>query len=131
MVRVFVGMNVYFYFISPSFTAVLFATDIAARGLDVPAVDWVVQADCPEDEATYIHRAGRTARMNSKGQSLLLLLPSERPMLELLRAKKISIEEILPNPQKLVSISSTLSSLVAADTELKYLAQKVSWRAGG
>jgi len=42
--------------------AVLFATDIAARGLDFPALDWVVQADCPEDVAAYIHRAGRTAR---------------------------------------------------------------------
>lgn len=35
---------------------VLFATDIAARGLDFPTVDWVVQADCPEDVAAYIHR---------------------------------------------------------------------------
>ena len=42
--------------------AVLFATDIAARGLDFPAVDWVLQLDCPEDANTYIHRAGRTAR---------------------------------------------------------------------
>jgi superfamily II DNA/RNA helicase len=43
-------------------SACLFATDIAARGLDFPAVNWVVQFDCPEDVATYIHRAGRTAR---------------------------------------------------------------------
>ena len=43
-------------------SAVLFATDVAARGLDFPAVDWVVQVDCPDDVATYIHRAGRTAR---------------------------------------------------------------------
>ncbi len=41
---------------------VLFATDIAGRGLDFPSVDWVVQMDCPEDTATYIHRVGRTAR---------------------------------------------------------------------
>ncbi|XP_021093378.1 probable ATP-dependent RNA helicase DDX10 [Heterocephalus glaber] len=44
--------------------AVLFATDIAARGLDFPAVNWVLQFDCPEDANTYIHRAGRTARIN-------------------------------------------------------------------
>lgn len=41
---------------------VLFATDIAARGLDFPTVDWVVQFDCPEDVPSYIHRVGRTAR---------------------------------------------------------------------
>ena len=41
---------------------VLFATDIAARGLDFPTVDWVLQMDCPEDVASYIHRVGRTAR---------------------------------------------------------------------
>ena len=40
----------------------LFATDIAARGLDFPSVDWVLQMDCPEDVACYIHRVGRTAR---------------------------------------------------------------------
>lgn len=44
----------------------LFATDIAARGLDFPAVDWVMQVDCPEDVDTYIHRVGRTARYSSQ-----------------------------------------------------------------
>lgn len=43
----------------------LFATDIAARGLDFPTVDWVLQLDCPEDVPGYIHRAGRTARFVS------------------------------------------------------------------
>ena len=50
---------------------VLFATDIAARGLDFPTVDWVLQVDCPEDVASYIHRVGRTARYVSGGHSLL------------------------------------------------------------
>ena len=47
--------------------SVLFATDIAARGLDFPTVDWVVQADCPEDVPSYIHRVGRTARYIAGG----------------------------------------------------------------
>lgn len=51
---------------------VLFATDLAARGLDFPAVDWVIQVDCPENVATYIHRVGRTARLFSSTHILLL-----------------------------------------------------------
>ncbi|VFV45660.1 probable atp-dependent rna helicase [Lynx pardinus] len=53
-------MEVYNEFVRKK-AAVLFATDIAARGLDFPAVNWVLQFDCPEDANTYIHRAGRTA----------------------------------------------------------------------
>ena len=44
----------------------------------------MVQADCPEDVATYIHRTGRTARYNASGRALLLLLPSEVHMATLL-----------------------------------------------
>jgi ATP-dependent RNA helicase DDX10/DBP4 len=40
----------------------MFATDVAARGLDFKGVEWVLQMDCPEDVETYIHRVGRTAR---------------------------------------------------------------------
>lgn len=70
----------------------LFATDVAARGLDIPAVDWVIQVDCPDDTATYIHRVGRTARYESAGHALLLLLPSERDaMLKELFSKKVLI----------------------------------------
>ena len=62
--------------------AVLFATDIASRGVDFPQVDWVIQYDCPEDMNTYIHRVGRTARHKSKGSALLMLLPSEKKMVD-------------------------------------------------
>lgn len=74
---------------------VMFATDIAARGLDFPDVDWVVQLDCPEDAKTYIHRAGRTARYKKGGESLLILLPSEEnAMIEELKTEKIPINKI-------------------------------------
>ena len=53
---------------------VLFCTDIAARGLDFPAVHWVVQADCPEDANTYIHHLGRTAQFEKDEQALLFLI---------------------------------------------------------
>jgi ATP-dependent RNA helicase DDX10/DBP4 len=59
-----------FYKFSESQAMVLLATDIAARGLDFPDVDWVVQVDCAEDAEAYIHRVGRTARFQS-GTALL------------------------------------------------------------
>lgn len=75
-------------------SAILFATDLAARGLDFPAVNWVVQVDCPEDPETYIHRVGRTARYHRGGESLLILLPSEIKMVDKLAEKKIPIQKI-------------------------------------
>ena len=61
-----------FVHFSQSKSSLLFATDIAARGLDISSVDWVVCMDCPEDEKTYIHRVGRTARFESSGNSSYL-----------------------------------------------------------
>uniref|UniRef100_A0A2K5Z478 ATP-dependent RNA helicase n=1 Tax=Mandrillus leucophaeus TaxID=9568 RepID=A0A2K5Z478_MANLE len=58
--------------------AVLFATDSAARGPDFPGVNWTPQFDCPEDANTYIHRAGRTAGYKEDGETLLILLASEK-----------------------------------------------------
>lgn len=72
---------IYFQFVEKK-NAVLFSTDISARGIDFPAVDWVIQVDCPEDVATYIHRVGRTARYKSKGNALLFLLTSELKFLQ-------------------------------------------------
>jgi ATP-dependent RNA helicase DDX10/DBP4 len=62
---------------------------------DFPEVDWVLQLDCPEDAATYVHRAGRTARYVRGGESLLVLLPSEEDaMAENLSKQRVPIEKI-------------------------------------
>jgi len=53
---------------------VLVATDIAARGLDVEGVDFVLHYDPPEDERAYLHRSGRTARAGETGMAVSLLL---------------------------------------------------------
>lgn len=105
--------------------AYLLTTDLAARGLDFPKVDWVVQVDCPEDPATYIHRVGRTARYDSTGQALLFLLPSEEPkMVPLLKEAKIPIELIKIRSSKQVSIQPLLQSFCFKEPEIKYLAQR-------
>ncbi|KAJ8027409.1 putative ATP-dependent RNA helicase DDX10 [Holothuria leucospilota] len=101
-------------------SAVLFATDIAARGLDFPEVHWVVQLDCPEDASTYIHRVGRTARYQENGESLLFLLPSEEyAMVKQLNDRKIPIQKIEVNPNKKMVIYRKLQSYCAQDPEIK------------
>ncbi|TPX64256.1 hypothetical protein SpCBS45565_g06007 [Spizellomyces sp. 'palustris'] len=103
----------------------LIATDVAARGLDFPAVDWVIQLDCPEDAETYIHRVGRTARYEAAGNALLLLLPSEeKGMLAALEHKKVPISKIRVNPSKTTSVAKQLQAYCSQSPEIKYLAQK-------
>ena len=51
----------------------MFCTDVAARGLDVSNVHFVVQFDAPQDPAFYVHRVGRSARAGKEGSSLLFL----------------------------------------------------------
>ncbi|GAA5991070.1 hypothetical protein JCM10908_006525 [Rhodotorula pacifica] len=105
--------------------AFMFATDVAARGLDFPAIDWVVQVDAPEDVDTYIHRVGRTARYQAKGKALLFLLPSEEEgMLRRLAAKKIEVNKIKANEKKKQSIRTQLQSAAFQFPEIKFLAQR-------
>ena len=74
--------------------AVLLCTDIAARGVDFPAVDWVVQVDAPEDVATYVHRVGRTARYKAKGNALMFLAPSEQTFVKKLENHKVQLKKL-------------------------------------
>ncbi|KAL4422731.1 hypothetical protein ABPG75_008928 [Micractinium tetrahymenae] len=114
-----------FYEFCEAKAMVLFATDIAARGLDFPTVDWVVQADCPEDVPAYIHRVGRTARYVSAGKGLLLLLPSEEEgMLAQLEEAKVPIKQLKHNPAKVQPVTPALQALLSKDAELKEIAQR-------
>lgn len=110
---------------SASKNSCLFATDVVARGLDFPAVDWVIQPDCPEDADTYIHRVGRTARYERDGRAVIFLDPSEEEgMLSRLAHKKVPIEKINVRQKKQQSIRNQLQNMCFKDPELKYLGQK-------
>jgi ATP-dependent RNA helicase DDX10/DBP4 len=105
--------------------AVLFCTDVAARGLDFPDVDWVVQADAPEDKDMYIHRVGRTARYTAGGRAMVCLLPSEEPGMKMMfEEAKIPIKKLAINPTKTVVVSQRASGIVASKPDLNNLAKK-------
>lgn len=114
---------IYFEFVERKH-AYLFATDIASRGMDFPAVDWVIQVDLPENTDTYIHRAGRTARYKYKGSALLMIQPHEMPFLDKLQQLNIDMKKLKTNPNRTLSITSALQRINAENTDLMHLAQK-------
>ena len=72
---------------------ILIATDVAARGLDVPRISHVINYDVPYDTETYIHRIGRTGRAGREGDAILFVAPREKRILQQIeRATKQKIE---------------------------------------
>lgn len=103
----------------------LFATDVVARGLDFPAIDWVIQLDCPEDISTYVHRVGRCARFGRQGKAMLMLMPSEEEgFTSQLQARKVDVKKLNIKGSKKKNIQPQIQSLCFNSAELKYLAQK-------
>merc|ERR1711920_348964 len=104
---------------------ILIATDLASIGLDFPVVDWILQADCPENIPQYIHRVGRTARYTRSGNAVMPLLPKEKDiMLPQLRENKIIIIQLLLNKFKIKRVTPALQALISENTILKLKAEK-------
>ncbi|XP_057483410.1 DEAD-box ATP-dependent RNA helicase 18-like [Actinidia eriantha] len=74
-------------------SSVLLCTDVAARGLDIPGVDCIIQYDPPQDPNVFIHRVGRTARLGREGAAIVFLLPKEEEYVEFLRIRRVPLEE--------------------------------------
>jgi ATP-dependent RNA helicase DDX55/SPB4 len=114
---------------------VLLTTDVAARGLDIPQVDLVVQVDPPSDPKVFLHRCGRAGRAGRKGLSVIFLQPGrEEDYIPFLEVRKTPIEkhlnpEISVHPEDAESVSSSMRALVLKDRSLHDKAQKafVSW----
>ncbi|VXD02140.1 ATP-dependent RNA helicase DeaD [Pseudomonas sp. 8Z] len=99
---------------------IVVATDVAARGIDVPRITHVFNVDMPYDPESYVHRIGRTGRAGREGRALLLVTPRERRMLQVIeRVTGQKVGEVkLPNAQQVLDarikkLTSSLAPLVA------------------
>ncbi|ELU44901.1 putative ATP-dependent RNA helicase [Rhizoctonia solani AG-1 IA] len=97
--------NTFFEFCNAS-QGTLLCTDVAARGLDIPKVDWIVQFDPPDDPRDYIHRVGRTARAGKAGKSLMFLLESELGFLRYLKEARVPLNEFSFPADKIANVQS-------------------------
>lgn len=67
----------------------IFLQDVAARGIDVPEADFVIQYTGPQADEDYIHRVGRTGRVNKAGTALLILTHDEQECVTHLQKHKV------------------------------------------
>ncbi len=80
-------------------TRILCATDVAARGIDVPHVEHVINFDLPMQDEDYVHRIGRTARNGAEGEAISFVTPQEHRDWNRI-AKKYEIPDLLPESSK-------------------------------
>ena len=122
-------------FSNASTPSILLTTDVAARGLDIPQVDVVLQIDPPSDPKVFLHRCGRAGRAGRRGTSVLFLLPGrEEDYVRFLAVRKTPVS-FLPEPDTSVSdaqvgeATEKMRSVVKKDRALHDKAQRgfVSW----
>lgn len=108
-----VRTNTFFEFRNAE-SGILLCTDVAARGLDIPEVHFVIQYDPPDSPREYVHRVNRTARgINVKGRSVLFLQPSEISFLTHLNAARVPVVEY--DFPCLLNIQSQLEKLLSSN----------------
>ncbi|HPM12455.1 MAG TPA: DEAD/DEAH box helicase [Bacteroidales bacterium] len=89
---------------------VLIATDISARGVDIPNIDFVINYDLPDEVENYVHRIGRTGRGTQRGTSISFCSSSEKEMLQNIEtfiSKPISVLEIDKSTYKQTILESS------------------------
>ncbi|GGJ81420.1 DEAD/DEAH box helicase [Deinococcus aquiradiocola] len=101
---------------------VLVATDVAARGLDIPEVDLVVQYHLPQDPESYVHRSGRTGRAGRTGTAIVLYGDRElRDLRGLENATGVHFQERAhPTPQEVKDASSRAAADQVRSVEAQY-----------
>jgi superfamily II DNA/RNA helicase len=107
---------------------ILVATDVAARGIDVDNVTHVINYQCPEDEKTYLHRIGRTARAGNTGVAVTFVDWDDLHRWALINK---TLDLGIPDPQETYSSSDHLFTDLDIPTDAKgYLRKSQQTRAG-
>ncbi|XP_067395788.1 ATP-dependent RNA helicase DDX55 [Emydura macquarii macquarii] len=96
-------------------SGILVCTDVMARGIDIPEVNWVLQYDPPSSASAFVHRCGRTARIGHLGSALVFLLPMEESYVNFLSInQKCPMQEMSPL-KNVVDLLPKLKSMALAD----------------
>ncbi|XP_032459176.1 ATP-dependent RNA helicase DDX55 isoform X2 [Phocoena sinus] len=92
-------------------SGILVCTDVMARGIDIPEVNWVLQYDPPSNASAFVHRCGRTARIGHGGSALVFLLPMEESYVNFLaiNQKEMKVQK------NTVDLLPKLKSMALAD----------------
>ena len=110
---------------------VLVATDIVSRGIDVDDIPLVINYDVPRDAEEYVHRIGRTARAENKGEAITLVSPEDKRFFNKIERFLQKVIDRVPLPAELgAAPDSSVCSLAADDHKPSSKRRKGGWHAG-
>ncbi|XP_048875994.1 ATP-dependent RNA helicase DDX55 [Brienomyrus brachyistius] len=96
-------------------SGILVCTDVMARGIDIPEVNWVLQYDPPSNASAFVHRCGRTARIGHQGSALVFLLPMEESYVNFLSInQKCPLQKMSP-VKDVVDVLPKLKAMALGD----------------
>ncbi|XP_024112586.2 ATP-dependent RNA helicase DDX55 isoform X1 [Pongo abelii] len=96
-------------------TGILVCTDVMARGIDIPEVNWVLQYDPPSNASAFVHRCGRTARIGHGGSALVFLLPMEESYINFLAINQKCPLQEMKLQRNTADLLPKLKSMALAD----------------
>ncbi|XP_028741611.1 ATP-dependent RNA helicase DDX55 isoform X2 [Peromyscus leucopus] len=96
-------------------SGILVCTDVMARGIDIPEVNWVLQYDPPSNASAFVHRCGRTARIGHGGSALVFLLPMEEAYINFLAINQKCPLQEMSLQRNTVDLLPKLRAMATAD----------------